>query len=62
VLWGDRDDVFPVDNARPIVAALPGAELRTIPGAGHWTPMDAPRAVGALVRGFLRPPGAERRA
>lgn len=62
VLWGDRDDVFPVENARPILAALPGAELRVIPGAGHWTPMDAPKAVGALVRGFLGAAGAARGA
>jgi pimeloyl-ACP methyl ester carboxylesterase len=54
VVWGDRDEVFPSVNARPILAALPGAELRLVPGAGHWSMLDAPEVVAAHVGGFLR--------
>jgi pimeloyl-ACP methyl ester carboxylesterase len=59
VLWGDRDQVFPAAHARPIVAALPGAELRVLPGAGHWSILDSPKAAGALIGGFLRAGGRE---
>jgi pimeloyl-ACP methyl ester carboxylesterase len=54
VVWGDRDGVFPPSNAQPIVAALPGAELVIVPGAGHWSMLDAPDEVRAHVAAFLR--------
>jgi pimeloyl-ACP methyl ester carboxylesterase len=54
VLWGERDDVFPPRNADPIVAALPGAELRIVPSAGHWAMLDAPEVVARHLAEFLR--------
>jgi pimeloyl-ACP methyl ester carboxylesterase len=54
VVWGDRDEVFPAESARPILDALPGAQLRIVPGAGHWSMLDAPEVVGANLAAFLR--------
>jgi haloalkane dehalogenase len=54
LVWGERDEVFPPEYAAPIVAALPGAELRIVPGAGHWSMLDAPEVVGGHVASFLR--------
>lgn len=54
LLWGEEDDIFPRAHAQQIAAQLPNAQLRTIPGAGHWSPLDAPDEVGRAVAEFLR--------
>jgi haloalkane dehalogenase len=54
LVWGERDEVFPPRYAEPFLAALPGAELRLVPRAGHWSMMDAPEVVGGHVAAFLR--------
>jgi pimeloyl-ACP methyl ester carboxylesterase len=53
---GDLDPVTPVAAAEEIVAALPpgGARLEVVPGAGHFTWLDAPDQVWAAYRRFLR--------
>jgi pimeloyl-ACP methyl ester carboxylesterase len=53
LLWGDRDEVFPPAHGERLRAALPDATLELVPGAGHWTPRDAPELVGARVAAFL---------
>lgn len=54
VIWGEEDPVTPVHLA-PRVAHDLGAELETIPGAGHFVPDEDPLAFArALVR-FLGP-------
>ena len=54
VVWGTRDDVFPPSHAEPLLEALPGAELKLAPGAGHWSMLDAPEVVGDYLATFLR--------
>lgn len=40
-LWhGDADASVPIDMARALAAAIPGASLREIPGAGHFLFFD----------------------
>ncbi len=61
VLWGGADDVFPPRYGRKIVKGLPKAEMKIVPGAGHWLPIDAPDTAGAEIAAFIRraaPPGA----
>ena len=36
-----------------IVRLFPAAEMETVPGAGHWTHVDAPDVVGEAIRTFL---------
>ncbi|WP_432564987.1 alpha/beta fold hydrolase [Kineococcus sp. SYSU DK003] len=49
VLHGEADRVLPVGHARRLAAAVPGAVLRTVPGAGHLSVLDeAPAALAAL--------------
>jgi len=38
VVTGDRDRLVAKGSARRLAAAIPGAELRTVPGAGHFLP------------------------
>jgi pimeloyl-ACP methyl ester carboxylesterase len=38
--------------AQQFAQAIPGAELVTIPGAGHMSSLERPEAFNAAVRGF----------
>jgi pimeloyl-ACP methyl ester carboxylesterase len=63
VVCGDRDRLTPIWHARRMAAALPQSlGLVTVPGAGHMTPVEAPRAVDGAVRrmvaGYLSGPPA----
>ncbi|PKB32396.1 pimeloyl-ACP methyl ester carboxylesterase [Pseudonocardia alni] len=53
VVWGTEDTWIPVDRAHRLTAAVPGAELHLVPGAGHLIQLDAPEALTALVLGAL---------
>jgi len=53
VLWGMRDDIFPLKHAAEIVKALPQARLQVIEGCGHWLPLDAPKEVARILSEFL---------
>lgn len=53
VVVGDRDVLTPPADSEAMAAAIPGAKLVTIPGAGHLAPMERPKAVaGALAEFF----------
>jgi 3-oxoadipate enol-lactonase len=54
VLAGEHDALTPPADASAMAAAIPGARLVAIPGAGHMGPLEKPRAVNAALRGFLR--------
>lgn len=53
VLHGEEDLVtLPRYNAR-VAAAIPGAELRSIPAAGHMALVERPEAVNSFLSEFL---------
>jgi pimeloyl-ACP methyl ester carboxylesterase len=62
LLWGDLDTVTPLQQARDIVAAAPGARLVVLPGVGHIPQIeDAPLFNARLVEllhGLLPKPKA----
>ncbi|MFF4649858.1 alpha/beta fold hydrolase [Streptomyces sp. NPDC001380] len=53
VVVGEEDAITPVGDARAMAGALPDAELRIVPGAGHLTPLEAPDAFDDAVRALL---------
>lgn len=53
VAVGEGDTLTPPDLAEEMAAAIPGAALARIEGAGHLPPMEAPDAVTALMRSWL---------
>ncbi|TBW33865.1 alpha/beta fold hydrolase [Siculibacillus lacustris] len=53
VVVGAEDALTPPDLAREMVAAIPGASLEIIDGAGHLSPLEAPDAVTAVLRAWL---------
>lgn len=58
IVVGEQDEITPVAAAEAMKSALPSAELKVIPGAGHMPPMERPEAVNELLAGFLaRLPG-----
>ncbi len=54
VMAGEWDLVVPVAAARSLAAAIPGAELVLVPGAGHFLARDAPDAVVAAIAAGAR--------
>jgi 3-oxoadipate enol-lactonase len=52
---GEKDGVTPV-AMRKLCTALPGSRYVELPGAGHISNMDQPRAFTEVVRDFLKAP------
>jgi pimeloyl-ACP methyl ester carboxylesterase len=53
VIVGERDALTPPADSEAMAAAIPGARLVTVPGAGHLTPMERPRAVAESLGEFF---------
>ncbi len=53
VLWGERDEVTPIEHSRQIAERIPGAVLKTIPDAGHIANIDQPEAFNRHLAEFL---------
>jgi len=53
VLWGDDDRRSSMQIAEQLCSAIPGAELATIPNAGHVSNMEQPDVFNDHVRRFL---------
>jgi len=50
IAWGGRDQVIPFERyGRPLLDAVPGAELRTIDGVGHVPMYDDPEQVARQI-------------
>jgi pimeloyl-ACP methyl ester carboxylesterase len=54
VLVGEADAITPPADGAAMASAIDGAGLVVIPGAGHLSPLENPRAVNAALRTFLR--------
>ncbi len=53
VLVGEQDALTPPALSQKMAAAISGARLVQIPGAGHLTPMEKPGAVAAALGEFF---------
>ncbi|MGD9809871.1 MAG: alpha/beta fold hydrolase, partial [Sphingobium sp.] len=58
VIAGSEDEWAPVCQHKTIAAAIPGAKLRIIEGAGHMAPAEMPDAFNAIIREWLKAPSA----
>ncbi len=54
VVWGVRDRVLPVSQARPALARLPKGSLEIIPDCGHLAHVERPDRFVQALDGFLR--------
>ena len=53
VMVGEADALTPPEHAGEIAAAIRGAELVTVPGAGHMLTLEQPQAVAQLLLDWL---------
>ncbi len=58
VACGEADRLTPPEHSREIAAAVPGARLEIVPGAGHLLTLEQPARVNALLLGWLARLGA----
>lgn len=54
VIFGDADAYIPVDQAHRQVRAFPRADIRVLPGRGHWCWLESTDEVATHLIGFLR--------
>jgi pimeloyl-ACP methyl ester carboxylesterase len=54
IVWGAHDPYIPVAFAERQREVFPRAEIRILPGSGHWPFADDPDAVAQAVLPFLR--------
>ncbi|MEA2639545.1 MAG: hypothetical protein QOF51_939 [Chloroflexota bacterium] len=52
-IWGEQDDIVPPALGVQVVAAIPGARLAVIEGAGHVPMWERPSVFNRTVLGFL---------
>lgn len=53
VVVGDADLLTPPSHAEVIVDAVPGAQLRVLPGVGHQVMQEAPEELAALIEELI---------
>ena len=56
VLAGELDPVYEPRGSEVMASLLPNARLEVIRGAGHMLPLELPRRLSELIRGFLPEP------
>lgn len=55
VVVGEQDAITPPEKAQQIAKLVSGAQLVTIPGAGHLSNFEAPEAFNRALDEFLKP-------
>jgi len=58
VVTGDADVIVPPENSRNLAAAIPGAELRTVPGGSHTFFIERAGEFNRIVADFIERTGA----
>jgi pimeloyl-ACP methyl ester carboxylesterase len=53
IIAGSKDHIVPAPATRALAAAIPGAELITVPRAGHLVPTESPDLVAAAIVRYL---------
>jgi len=54
VLVGRQDSVTPLDRAEEMAGLIPGARLVVVDECGHFSPLEQPQAVSAVLRYWLQ--------
>ncbi len=53
LFWGEADTATPISDARIMEKLFPDAGLVSVPGAGHYSYLDAPELFGRVLESFL---------
>jgi pimeloyl-ACP methyl ester carboxylesterase len=52
-IWGERDEIIPVQHAHDAQAVRPGNRLEVLPDVGHFAHVEAPNQVVDLIEDFI---------
>lgn len=52
-IWGEKDDIIPVDHAYSALQARPDCRVEVLPDVGHFAQVEAPSAVTDLIDDFI---------
>jgi pimeloyl-ACP methyl ester carboxylesterase len=52
-IWGDRDQIIPVDHAYAAHTARPGSRLEVLADVGHFPQVERPGEVVDLIDDFI---------
>jgi pimeloyl-ACP methyl ester carboxylesterase len=53
IVWGDRDQFLPIENAVELYRLIPNAQLAVVPNADHFVSRTRVRLFAELVKEFL---------
>jgi pimeloyl-ACP methyl ester carboxylesterase len=53
-IWGEDDEIIPVEHGYAAHAARPGSRLEVLPGVGHFAHVEAPTEVADIIDDFMR--------
>ncbi len=53
ILWGDRDDIIPVDHAHAAAERIEGSRLEIFAAAGHFLHVEMPDRFAAVLVDFI---------
>lgn len=54
IVWGDRDEIIPVEHAHAAHEAIPGSRLEILEGVSHFPHLEAPERFVEVLDDFLR--------
>jgi pimeloyl-ACP methyl ester carboxylesterase len=52
-IWGERDDIIPVNHAYAAREARADSRLEVLPDVGHFAQVEAPTEVVELIEDFI---------
>lgn len=53
LIWGDKDDATPIDDAKIMESKMPNSSLVVLEGCGHFSYAEQPKQFVAILRAFL---------
>ena len=53
VVWGERDQIIPVEHAYALREARPGSRLEVLCGVGHFPHVESPNEVVTAIEAFI---------
>lgn len=53
IVWGEDDNVIPVDHAHAAHEAIPGSRLQILEGVGHFPHLERPKQVIEVIEDFI---------
>lgn len=53
MIWGERDQIIPVEHGYAVRAARPGSRLEVLAGLGHFPHVESPTEVASAIEEFI---------